>query len=69
MAQIAPEMPTRGALRFVDTDLPLIRTLTLSGYPLFHPKRLAKRIARAGPTGDGTVSATAAALASIFVAA
>ena len=34
MDQIAPETPTRGALCFVDTDLPLIQTLTLSGYPL-----------------------------------
>jgi hypothetical protein len=69
MEQIAPETPTWGALCFVDTDLPVIRTLTLSGYPLLHPRRLAKRINRAGPTGDSTVSATAAALASIFVAA
>lgn len=67
--QIAPETPTRGALCFVDTELPLIRTLTLSGYPLLYPRALAKRINRAGPTGDGTVSAMATALASIFVAA
>jgi Nuclease-related domain len=69
MAQIAPETPTRGALCFVDTDLPLIRPLTLSGYPLLYPRALAKRINRTGPAGDGTVNATAAALASIFVAA
>jgi hypothetical protein len=49
MEQIAPETPTRGALCLVDTDLPLMRTLTLSGYPLLHPKRLAKEINRAGP--------------------
>lgn len=68
MEQIAPETQTRGVLCFVDTDLPLIRTLTFSGYPLLDPKRLARRINRADPAGDGTVSATAAALASMFVA-
>lgn len=69
MQQIAPETPTRGALCFVDTHLPLIETLTVSGYPLLYPKRLAKRMNRAGPTSEATVSDTAAALASIFVAA
>ena len=49
MEQIAPETQTRGVLCFVDADLPLFRTLTFSGYPLLYPKRLAKRINRAGP--------------------
>jgi hypothetical protein len=69
MKQIAPETPIQGALCFVGTDLPLIRTLTLRGYPLLYPKALAKRINRAGQTDDAVVSATAAALAAIFVAA
>jgi hypothetical protein len=69
MQEIAPETSTRGALCFLDTDLPLIRTLTFSGYPLLYPKRLAKRISRAGPTCVAAVSDTAAALASLFVAA
>jgi hypothetical protein len=69
MEQIAPDTPTRGALCFVDTDLPLIRTLALRGYPLLYPRALAKQINRAGLSGHGTVSATATALASIFVAA
>ena len=69
MEQIAPETPTRGALCFVETDLPLIRTLTLNGYPLLYPKPLARQINRAAPTGNATFSATAAALASIFAAA
>ena len=69
MQQIARDTPTHGALCFVDTDLPLIGTLTLRGYPLLYPKRLAKRINRADRTGVATVRATAAALATIFFAA
>jgi hypothetical protein len=69
MQQITRDTPIRGALCFVDTDLPLIGTLTLSGYPLLYPKRLAKRINRADRTGVATVRATAAALATIFFAA
>jgi hypothetical protein len=69
MQPISPQTPTRGALCFLDTDLPLIGTLTFSGYPLLYPKRLAKRINRADPTYVATVSETATALASIFVAA
>jgi hypothetical protein len=46
MEQIAPDTPTRGALCFVDTDLPLVRTLTFNGYPLLYPRALAKQINR-----------------------
>ena len=44
-AELAPGVAVRGALCFVDADLPLLRTLTSNGYPLLYPKSLAKRIA------------------------
>lgn len=46
---IGPETPVRGALCFVDADLPVLGTLSLDGISLLHPKRLAKRI-NAKPT-------------------
>jgi hypothetical protein len=69
MAQIAPETPIHGALCFVDTDLPLTATLSLSEYALLYPKALAKRINRDGPASDSAVRAVARALASVFVPA
>ncbi|HEX8085304.1 MAG TPA: nuclease-related domain-containing protein [Solirubrobacteraceae bacterium] len=44
VASMAPSVPVRGALCFVDADLPLLGNLSFDGYPLLHPKRLAKRI-------------------------
>ena len=58
MEQIAPDTPTRGALCFIDTGLPLVRALTLDGYPLLRPRALAKRINCTSLAGDGTSSAT-----------
>ena len=49
-----PETPVRGALCFVDADLPRRGTLSFNGYPLLHVKPLAKRINADGPlTAEG----------------
>lgn len=66
MAEIAPESQIHGALCFVDTDLPLIGKLTLSGYPLLYPKALAKLINATGPASPEAVRDTAVALAAVF---
>lgn len=52
VAQLAPAVAVRGALCFVDTELPLLKTLTFRGYPLLHAKGLAKRVNGAGPHAD-----------------
>jgi hypothetical protein len=62
-AELAPGVAVRGALCFVDADLPLLRTLTLGGYPLLYPKALAKRISAEGPLTAADVHAVAAGLA------
>ena len=42
--EVAPGVPVRGALCFVDTELPLVRKLAVDEVPLLRPKALAKRI-------------------------
>jgi hypothetical protein len=56
LAEVAPEVPVHGCFcfvapegRFADSGLPVIRTLSISGFPLYYPRRLAKKLNRAGP--------------------
>jgi hypothetical protein len=49
MPDIAPGVPVWGALCFVDAAVPVFGKLTFNGYPLLHPKPLAKRINADGP--------------------
>jgi len=56
MADIAPDVPVHGCFCFVvpegllaDTDLPLLRTLSINGYPLFYPRKLGKQLRKPGP--------------------
>ncbi len=69
LASVAPAVPVRGALCFVDAELPLLGTLTFDGYPLLHPKRLAKRINARGPVDVARVRTLAAELARHFPSA
>lgn len=48
LAQIDPNIEVHGALCFTEANLPLMRTLTIAGYPLLHPKALAKRLNQPG---------------------
>lgn len=59
------EVPVHGALCFVDTDLPLLRKLTLNGYPICHPRPLAKRLNAPGPL-SGREREIAVAIAALF---
>jgi hypothetical protein len=56
LADIREDVPVHGCLCFVvpegflaDIGLPVLRTLKINGYPLYYPKRLAKRLNRSGP--------------------
>jgi hypothetical protein len=69
LADIAPDVPVRGCLCFVapggflmDSGLPLLRTLKVNGYPLYHPRRLAKKLNRSGQLTRGQASEVHAAL-------
>jgi len=68
-AEVGLDVPVHGALCFVDADLPLIRALTFSGYPLLYPKRLAKRINVPGSLAAQQVRQVARVLAQRFPAA
>jgi hypothetical protein len=56
LAGLAPEVPVHGCLCFVapegfmaDSGLPVLRTLRINRYPLYYPRRLARRLNRSGP--------------------
>jgi Nuclease-related domain len=70
LADVAPDAPVRGCLCFVasdgllaDSGLPVLRTLMINGYPLYYPRRLAKRLNRSGPLTPEQVSRIHAELA------
>lgn len=73
MEQIAPAAPVHGCFCFVNptgilsaTDLPLLRTLSINGYPLLVPRKLAKRLSQSGELGSGEALSIAEALAGRF---
>lgn len=66
VASIAPGVPVHGALCIVDADLPLLGTTTFRGFPLLHPRPLAKRINRGETVPVDRVRPTAVALAERF---
>jgi Nuclease-related domain len=55
LSAVASEVRVRGCLCFLppegfmaDSGLPVLRTLNIKGYPLYYPRRLAKRLHRRG---------------------
>lgn len=66
LAGLAADVPVHGALCIVDADLPLLGTTTFRGFPLLHPKPLARRINRGESLAADRVRATAVALAERF---
>jgi hypothetical protein len=69
LADLAPEVPIRGCFCFVvpegflaDSGLPLLRTLKINGYPLYYPRRLARRLNRSGRLTRGQARDLHAAL-------
>lgn len=64
IAELAGDnVPVRGALCFVDSELPMLGKLSFNGYPLLHSKALAKRINAAGALAPDGVSVLARELA------
>jgi hypothetical protein len=62
IGEIAPDVPVRGCFCFVppegsDSGIPLLRTLSIAGFDLLYPRRLAKRLRADGElTADGMAS-------------
>jgi hypothetical protein len=66
---VFPGAPIRGALCFVDADLPLIAKPSLCGCELLQPRTLAKRLNAPGPLSGADIEALAAHLARRFPSA
>jgi hypothetical protein len=73
LAAIAPDVPVHGCLCFVAprgilaaSGLPLARTLTIRGYPLLDPRRLAKRLKSHGRVGPDQAAVLCAELSQRF---
>jgi hypothetical protein len=74
--EIAPGVAVRGCLCFVapegllaDSGLPVLRTLSIGGYPLLYPRRLAKRLNEQGDLSAGLAQTIEAQVADRFPAA
>ncbi|MEA2189156.1 MAG: hypothetical protein QOK16_4167 [Solirubrobacteraceae bacterium] len=66
MPDIAPGVPVRGALCFVEADLPVLGRLAFNGYPLLSTTSLAKCINANGPITEEDVPVIAAQIAERF---
>jgi hypothetical protein len=63
LAGVADDAPVHGCLCFVapqglfgEVGLPVLRTLAIDGYPLYYPRRLARRLNASGPITAATAS-------------
>ncbi len=65
VATVVPAIQVQACLCFVggNADMPLLRKLSIDGYPLLYPRRLARWLNRPGELGDEEMRAIAAALA------
>jgi len=73
---VAPGVPVHACFCFVNpqrqsggTKLPLLRTLSIRGYPLLYPRKLAKRLKQPGELDSEQMWLVAEALAQKFPAA
>jgi Nuclease-related domain len=70
---LAPRTPVYGCFGFVnpagllqESGLPRLRTLTVGGYPLLYPRKLASRLSRRGPLTPDQARVLAAELDRLF---
>lgn len=76
LAIVEQDVPVVGCFCFANPDgqaggsgVPLFRTLTIQGLPLFYPRKLAKRLNRPGPLDTERIAVLAEALVELFPAA
>jgi len=69
LADVDPDVVVRGALCFIDTELPMLGTLTFDGYPLLRARQLAKRLNADGPIDPAHARTLAGDVAERFAAA
>jgi hypothetical protein len=63
---LSPGVPVRGAFCFVEGELPLLRTLSISGFELLNRRSLPRRLNADGPLSTEQVQRMTAALAPAF---
>jgi hypothetical protein len=75
LALIEQEVPVGGCFCFVNPEgqaggsgIPLLRTLSVDGFPLYYPRRLSKHLNRHGPVSPEQVGMLAEALVELFPA-
>jgi hypothetical protein len=66
LALIEMQVPVTACLCFIDGDMPLLRRLSVNGYPVLYPRRLAKRLNQPGDLGNKDALVIAEALAELF---
>jgi hypothetical protein len=73
LAVIEQDVPVHGCFCFLNpagqaggSGIPLLRTLTIEGFPLYYPRRLVKRLNQAGPIYGGQAMVLAEALIELF---
>jgi hypothetical protein len=69
LGSIAPDVPVRGCLCFIDAELPLIGTPSINGYPMVGRRGLTKRLNTHGPLSLDSAVSLSQALADRFPAA
>jgi hypothetical protein len=73
LAIIEQDVPVDGCFCFINPDgqaggsgVPLFRTLSIDGFPLFVPRKLSKRLKQAGPLSGAQIAVLTEALAELF---
>jgi hypothetical protein len=73
LAIIEQDVPVHGCFCFLTpdgqaggTDIPILRTLRIDGFPLLYPRKLAKRLKRPGSLTDDQVAVLTEALVELF---
>ncbi len=73
LAIVEQDVPVHGCFCFLNpagrsggSGLPLVRTLSIAGFPLYYPRRLSKRLNRSGPLDTEKISVLAEALVELF---
>jgi Nuclease-related domain len=76
LESVGRDVPAGGCFCFINPDgqaggsgIPLFRTLTIDGLPLFYPRRLSKRLNCPGPLSPEQIEELAEALVKLFPAA
>jgi hypothetical protein len=62
VAELQLDVDVRGALCFVDADLPTFGTPRINGFPLYHVRALARQLNKPGPLGPDQITQLAAHL-------